>query len=112
MAIAVMLNNLLHDFAVALLLASLLGIRIVARAASGADAARRLYRAFSRLAGGCVVALVAFGAVRTWGYREYEWLPAAGRGQVAALAAKHVVLGALTLLGLVGWWRVRRRFRS
>ncbi len=113
MAVMVMLNNWFHDFSVALLVACLLVIWAMNRPALGIPLAaqRRLYRSLSRVALGCWIVLAVAGAVRTWAYRDYEWQPAAGRGQVAALAVKHVVLVALVVVGVIGQFRVRRRLK-
>ena len=91
MALFVMLNNFLHDFAVALLFASLLVLSVVYRRAEGANnpAAkpffRQLQRVMTRIITGCWVFILAGGVVRTLAYRQYEWMEAAGRGQIAAL---------------------------
>ena len=113
MGIAVMLNNFFHDFAVALLAACVLVFWIVERQvpALAVQDLRRLYARLSRVTVACWLFLALAGAVRAWGYREYEWLPAAGRGQVAALALKHVLLVTLIGFGLAAQWRIRRRLR-
>ena len=112
MGIAVMLNNLLHDFAVALLMACLFVIWIAARPQMGIPegSLRRLHRTLSRITVVCWIVILMGGAVRLWGYREFEYLPAAGRGQLAALAIKHAVLVALIAAGLAGQIRLGRRF--
>ena len=98
--VLVMLNNFLHDFSVALLAAALLGLAVIWRTAPGAGpAAAPVIAALDRLA--VRVAWASFGGVllfgvgRTVAFREYEWLPAVGRGLLPALAVKHVVLVAL-----------------
>lgn len=114
MAVAVMLNNLFHDFAVALLAACLLVFLFIERQSpplSAGDLAR-LYARLSRVTTGCWVVLALAGAVRTWAYRAYEWQPAAGRGQVVALAVKHVVLILLVVAGVAVQLRVRRRVKG
>jgi len=114
MGIAIMLNNYFHDFAVALLAACLLVFWIVERQTPPLPRQdlRRLYGRLSRVTSGCWVFLVLAGAVRAWGYREYEWLPAAGRGQIVALGLKHVLLVSLLAAGLLAQWRIRGRLRN
>ncbi|MEK7475083.1 MAG: hypothetical protein AAB152_05550 [Candidatus Coatesbacteria bacterium] len=114
MGVAIMLNNLFHDFAVALLAASLLAVWIAGRPSSRVPPKplRALERVFARVMAGCWAVILLGGAVRTWAYREYEWAPAAGRGQVVALVVKHVVLVAVVVAGARNWWRLRRRLRS
>lgn len=113
MAVAVMLNNWFHDFAVALLAAVLFVMWAMNRPALAIplDAQRRLYRWLARVALGCWIVLAVAGAVRTWAYRDYEWSAAAGRDQVAALAVKHAVLVALVAAGVVAQLRVRKRLK-
>lgn len=113
-ALFYMLNNFLHDFAVALLLAALFVIWLVGRPKLGlADAAlRAVYARLAKLTYACWAVILIGGAIRTAGYREYEWSEAAGRGQVTALLVKHILLGALVLIGVFGQWRLRRRLKS
>lgn len=107
-----MLNNLLHDFSVALLAGGFLMMYIVSRRAMGVSekSLHRIYSRLSRFLAGCWVFILVGGAIRTWAYREYEWLPAAGRGQVLALAVKHVILAGIILPGLWVQWKLRKRF--
>jgi hypothetical protein len=109
-----MINNLMHDFSVALLIACLFTMWVASRPAAGIpeESLRRLYRSLARVAAFCWIVIAAGGIVRLWGYREYEWLPAAGRGQLAALALKHAALFALVAAGLAGQIRLRRRFKA
>lgn len=113
MALFMMLNNLLHDFAVALLLAALFVLALAARPGLGIPepALGRLYATLSRLTYLCWAIIVAGGIVRTLGYRQYEWVEAAGRGQLTALYVKHALLGSLVALGLWAQLRLRKRLR-
>jgi hypothetical protein len=115
--VLVLLNNFFHDLSVALFACALLGAAALWRGASAAGPAARpvveaLDRTARRVAAGSFAGIVVFGAVRTAAFREYEWLPAVGRGIVPALVVKHVVLVAL--LAGAGWaaWRARRRGRQ
>jgi hypothetical protein len=45
-------------------------------------------------------------------YREYEWVEAAGRGQVPVLVLKHVILVSLVTTGVIFLYRVRRLLRA
>lgn len=110
-AIAVMLNNYFHDLAVAFLFASTLVAHRVLRLGPGRPGAE-LTRWLERVAWGSLAWVIAGGAVRAWFYREYEWLPSAGRAQVPALLAKHVLLVAITVWGLAGIVRLRRAARE
>jgi len=106
-AILVMLNNYFHDLAVAFLWASSLLAHVVVRHWPGRPSAA-VGRLLERVAWGSLTWVIVGGAIRAWFYREYEWLPKAGSGQIPALMAKHVLLVGLTAWGLVGVVRLHR----
>jgi hypothetical protein len=109
-ALAVMLNNYFHDLAVAFLFASSLMAHLVLRHWPG-QPSRELAAILARVAWGSLAWVLVGGAIRAWFYQEYEWLPKAGTAQIPALAVKHVVLFALTIWGLIGVVRLRRKLR-
>jgi hypothetical protein len=117
--IALMMNNYLHDVATALLASSAFALWVMLRrweASGGGDEAARYFlsiqRSMARLARVSLAWIVLGGIPRTIWYGDFEWANAAGRGQVAALVAKHVVAFALVGLGVSGWLRLRRRVRE
>jgi hypothetical protein len=115
-AVAVLLNNFFHDLSVALLTCTLVGVSVLWRALAAGTAVppalvAALERAARALAGASLGGIVAFGAVRTWAFMEYEWLPAAGRDIVPALVVKHAVLASLLGGAAASAWRARRRWR-
>jgi len=110
-ALLVMLNNFFHDLAVAFLFASSLMSHLVLRHWPGAPS-RRLAEILRRVAWGSLVWVLLGGAIRAWFYEEYEWLPSAGRNQVPVLVIKHIVLGIITLWGLVGVVKLERLIRG
>lgn len=113
--VLVMLNNYFHDLSVALLTCALAAIAAVWRAASRRPEVSPLAEAIDavslRVGLGSLAGVVGFGAVRTWAFMDYEWLPAAGRNIVPALVVKHVVLVSLLGAAAVAAWRSRRRAR-
>ena len=117
-AIFVMLNNLFHDFAVALLFASLLVLSFIYRKTWQPDqpgwnpVARNLASFFNKVIHACWVAIILGGVVRTLAYERFEWSEAAGRGQVAALVVKHVILVSLVVWGTYIQIRLRKRLRQ
>ncbi len=116
-AVAVLLNNFLHDLSVALLTCALLGSSALWRAVAAGVAVpapllAALDRAVLRVAAASLAGIVVFGAVRTWAFMDYEWLPAAGRNIVPALVVKHVVLAGLLGGAAASAWRSRRRART
>lgn len=118
MAVFIMLNNFLHDFAVALLFASLLVLSYVYRRFNQEPHVNQrpfllgLYRRFTKMTLGCWAFIIVGGVIRTLAYSEYEWVEAAGRGQVTALAIKHMLLVALVIWGTALHLQLRKRVRS
>ncbi len=108
-ALLVMMNNYFHDLAVAFLFASCVMAQVTLRRWPGAPAP--FVEMLRRVAWGSLAWVILGGAVRAWFYREYEWLPKAGTAQIPALAAKHVLLVALTAWGLWGVSRLQRLAR-
>ena len=118
MSIVIVLNNYFHDFSVALLFACLLVIGYMERRMREGDAAAvrdfvvRMYTALKPVMTGAWVFIVLGGVLRTLTYADYEWSEAAGRGQVAALIVKHVLLVSLVVWGVVLQRRLGRRLRT
>jgi len=116
MAIFVMLNNFFHDFAVALLFACLLIMTFIYRGArrdpatNGLDFAHHLYRRLKKVIIASWVVIIGGGIVRTLAYEEYEWIEAAGRGQIAALVIKHILLVSFVVGGTILQLRLRKIF--
>jgi hypothetical protein len=116
LGILVMLNNYFHDLAVAVLLVSvLLGWLLWRELVKSRREAAPKYLLL-RLSGGLATAtrvslvwIVLGGVVRALAYRDYEWLPAAGRGQIAALAIKHLLLVGLVTAGVYFQIKLHRR---
>ena len=117
-AIFVMLNNWFHDFAVAMLFCSLILLWAIYRKtreqpeATWIPFARDLARSLNRVTQVCWAMLILGGIVRTLAYESFEWKEAAGSGQVAALALKHVLLVSLVVGGTVIQFRLRKFFKE
>ncbi len=115
MAIFVMLNNFFHDFSVAILFASLMVLTFVHRNMGDRPSdeilqfARLLYRWMNRLILGSWAFIIVGGIIRTLAYEQYEWMESAGKGQIAALIIKHILLVSFVLAGT--WLQVRLRKR-
>ncbi len=117
MALMLLLNNFFHDFAVAILFACLMLLSFQLRALSkyGVDYRslfRDMYASINRLVIGAWVFIVVGGAVRTWAYKDYEWVEAAGKGQIAALVIKHILLVSLVVWGSWLQIKVRRTIKN
>ncbi|MCF7823143.1 MAG: hypothetical protein K9N35_03135 [Candidatus Marinimicrobia bacterium] len=114
MSIFIMLNNFFHDFAVALLFVSLFGLSYLYKS-SKKDLSRDgmtlyigIYNYFRKAIWIAWIWIIIGGVIRTMAYEQYEWLPAAGRGQIVALIVKHILLVSLVIWGLVIQTRLRR----
>lgn len=106
LGIAVMLNNYFHDLAVALMASSILTAWFLRRRLGHASPEQRRFAVaiadrLGLVTRATLVWIVLGGVVRTLAYRDYEWQPAAGKGQVPALLAKHLVLIVTTIAGML-----------
>lgn len=118
MAVFIMLNNFFHDFSVALLFACLLVMTFVYKASvkdpasANRDFAYAMFRWLNKVIIGSWTFIIAGGVIRTLAYEQYEWMEAAGRGQVVALIIKHMLLISFVIGGTVLQLRLRRTFAS
>lgn len=111
-----MLNNYLHDFAAAIFLVSAImlyvfGSHAVKGAADSPGAAKYFLYAYEKLKFllyASVVWIIAGGIVRTIAYKRFEWMPAAGRGQIPALVMKHILIFAAIAFGVWFWSKLRQ----
>jgi len=113
-----MMNNYLHDVATALLIASGYVIWVLWKSldpAAGDSAVHyfiRMYYRITKLALSSFVWILLFGIPRVIYYKEFEWSNMAGRGQVPALIAKHILAFTLVAVGAVLWIKVRGKVRA
>ncbi len=110
-----MLANYFHDLAVALLATNVVMIHVVGRFAGDdpikKEALYSLVFYLSRVTWGALIYVLVMGGVRAWFFMDFEWNPAVGRGQIAALVVKHILLVGLTVYGVVGMRRHKERLR-
>jgi hypothetical protein len=117
-ALALMMNNYLHDVATALLAASGAAMWILYRRfdpADGEGAARLflgMHRGMTRLARVSLAWIVLGGIPRTIFYMEFEWANAVGRLQVPALILKHVLAFAFVGAGVYLWVKLDSRVKA
>jgi uncharacterized membrane protein len=113
-AIALMLNNYLHDVATAFLFSSAaitwFAYRKLSSEPSRAEGLYfvKIFKSMTRLAVASLMWIVVGGIPRTIFYKQFEWSAAAGRGQVPVLLAKHVVAFIFLSLGIAAWCRMKR----
>jgi hypothetical protein len=108
LGILVMLNNYLHDLAVAFLFAIMLVTWLLHRRGVLSPP---LLKSLNRGFWASLVWVLIGGFIRAINYGDYEWLPAAGRGQVAGLIFKHILLAGLVVVGLFLQLHLSRRLR-
>jgi hypothetical protein len=112
-----MLNNFFHDLSVGILFANVLLsmflIRMLEESGSGGgELLARFVRYSSRITWGALLFIIVGGIIRTATYRSFEWVEAAGKGQVAALIVKHIVLVGCTAAGIALQIRIARKYRG
>lgn len=103
--ILLMMNNYFHDFATAVLISNLVLLYGFVRVLRGRLALRReqlgvVLAWASRVSIFSLAWIVIGGSIRAYNYETFEWVEAAGKGQVAALGVKHAVMGTATIAGL------------
>ena len=114
MAIFIMLNNFFHDFAVAVLFDTLAVMAFVFRTLQKHPEenylvfARGLYRWLNKVIVASWAFVIVGGVVRTLAYEQYEWMESAGRGQIAALIVKHLLLVSFVVGGTILQIRVKK----
>lgn len=117
-AVLVMLNNYFHDFATAMVVVSsyimLLMVRYAERNGSRdiREMVLAVYPKMLHVTAGAFIFLIFAGVIRTFTYKEFEWMEAAGRGQVIALMIKHAILFVLFGYGIYLWGIVRKRIKA
>ena len=116
--VLIMMNNYFHDVATALLIVSAFALWVLMQVQKvfqdhGAVAFfLEAQRRFTFLVKAALVWIVLGGIPRTIFFRDFEWANAAGKGQVAAIIVKHVLVVVLLTLGTWGWLRLKKRVRE
>lgn len=113
-SVFVMTVNYFHDVAVGTLAAAVFMIyllgRYMDRHPARDEILSTIIRRFSYLSYGALAYILVGGAFRSFFFMEYEWNPAVGKGQVAAIVVKHIVLFILTVVGLTAQIRYTKRY--
>lgn len=110
-----MLTNYFHDLAVALLAANVILIHMVEGYLKNEPdrlaVLGRLVGKLSKVTWYALAYVIAAGAVRAYFFMEFEWNPlVAKEGMLVALGVKHVLLVGLTVFGIMGQLRHRKRY--
>jgi putative copper export protein len=112
--ILIMIVNYFHDLAVGTLAAAVFVIYLLGRYLDNHPerdiVISNIIRRFSLLSYGALAYIIVGGAIRAWFFMDFEWNPAVGKGQIAALVFKHIVLVALTVIGLTVQIRYTKKY--
>ena len=112
--ILLMIVTYFHDLSVAILFSNVLVVALVARSVEarswGEELVGDLFKKLARVTYWALAYVILGGAVRAYYFMDFEWNPAVGRGQVAALVVKHVFLVTLTVVGLLWHRRYIKRY--
>ena len=112
--IVLMISNYFHDLAVAVLVSNILAVYFVGRYLDNNPVKEAIIpELFKKLARVTYIALgyvIIGGAVRAYFFMDFEWNPAVGKGQVAALIIKHILLVLITFTGIVFHLKYQRRY--
>jgi len=119
-AILIMMNNYLHDVATALLISSGFAMWMIMKKYEESGKTHplvdgylvRIYDAMTNLAKISLIWIFLGGIPRVVGYRRFEWMEAAGRGQIPALIVKHIILGTMVGIGIWLWLRLSKKIDS
>jgi hypothetical protein len=115
-AIAIIINNYLHDVATAVLIATAALLwaldRAVQNDGAGPGLLEAAYPRLKRVAQAALVWIVIGGIPRIVFFTRYEWDPAVVKGIVPALALKHVLMATAVVVGTVAWIRIGARVRG
>ena len=112
MGVLIVLNNWLHDFAVAILFVAFAFIYIFQKKYFPLKTARLVYSKIKPLIIASWVIIIAGGVVRTIAYSKFEWAEAAGKGQVVALVIKHIILVLIVIAGIYFQLRLKKLFNE
>lgn len=113
LGILLMMNNYFHDVATALLAVSAFVLYAIVRVEEKVDApAGRLFFlcTYDKMVGFFRFGLwwIFLGGIpRVLFYTRFEWSNAAGKGQVPALAVKHILMAGLVGWGFYAWRRLK-----
>ena len=115
-AVVIMLSNYFHDLSVAMLASNIIVVYLFARYLETypdrSAAVSNIFKKLSVVTYWSLGYVLAGGAFRAYYFMEFEWNPAVGRGQVAALVLKHVIMVGLTVFGVISHMRYVRRYRN
>lgn len=112
--ILLMISNYFHDLSVAVLATNLLAIyflgKMIDREKLQYPVIAKLFVKLSRVTYFALGYIVVGGAIRAYYFYDFEWSPAVGKGLVAALVVKHILLVSITAVGLFYQIRYKKKY--
>lgn len=112
--IVLTIANYFHDLAVAVLMVSVLTTYYLGqyfdRQGTNPDVPANLFSKLLRVSWYALAYIVIGGALRAWFFMDFEWNPAVGKGQVAALIVKHIILVTITVVGIISHLKYYRKY--
>jgi len=107
----ILLNNYMHDFGAALWLSGTIVLwhlwRLYHSHPGARPALEKLLSVVSRLMAVGFIGILVCGIIRAIAYRQFEWNPDAGDGQVKLLIVKHLILLVVFIPGVMLLFRCR-----
>ena len=114
--ILLMVSNYFHDLATAVMASNIAVVYFLGKFLDKSEIKDRIlpdiFKKLSYITYGTLAYIILAGAVRAYYFMDFEWNPAVGKGQVTALIVKHIFLFALTIFGIIGHMRYRKKYGS
>lgn len=114
--ILLMISNYFHDLATAVLFSNIMVVYFLGKFLdNNPDKIETIKHVFKKLS---IVTYTAFsfviigGIPRALYFMDFEWNPAVGKGQVAALVVKHIFLISVTVIGIIFHRRYQKKYGS
>lgn len=111
-----MLVNYFHDLSVALLASNVIVVYLLGRYVEShperVDILANVFHKLSKVTYWTLGYVLVGGAFRSYFFMEFEWNPAVGKGQIAALVVKHIILFAVAAFGIITHVRYVKKYGS
>jgi len=112
--VLIMISNYFHDLSVAILASNIFAVYYVGKFLdnnpSKAIIVGNLFQKLRNVTYWALVYIVVAGAVRAYFFMDFEWNPAVGKGQVAALVVKHIILFTVTGFGIAVHLKYQKKY--
>lgn len=115
--ILIFMNNYFHDVATAFLISSAFIMWVLYKNYNGEDESIsryfiKTYEIVTKFAKFSLIWIIIGGIPRIIAYKEFEWSNALGKGQIAALMVKHILIGIMVICGIYLWTKLHKMVYS